>query len=248
MGSLPDLDPDAAGYCAFYNVREQAGLPGASVTWSDVVGNSNVSGYQTYDNGVILQYSGGLTVRCKTDGWIVVHDEWDGSFGSRHAASIVSVSDTGFGSLSNNSLIQCLEDITSDLSDWNLANYSRADVGFFDFVWGADGISAFGLHDSDSGDSTFSYDRTIQETASTTTHALHGRGEASMDNAGGTIDIIVDGGTVVDVNGKTPDDGRTDQTTSMDQNGTSTVTFDVTSDYALVKRWSWVSVGLWSDS
>jgi len=233
-GTLPPLNPDTAGHCAFYNLISQAGLTQASLTWSDVVNNGSVTSYTVYDNGVILQYSdaafGSITVRCKTDGWVVAYTGWDGTVatdsGARAAPSGDCLTVNGVNSsntISDNRLVNAIEDIQSDLSDWNLANYSRSDIGIYDFVYGSDAISHFYEKRTGEGNST----RSVEQTSETDLHAIHlgahVEGETS-DYSDLVGKVAVNGETVLQGNNQgNPDHNHLDVWQAMETNGTTSV-------------------------
>lgn len=232
-GSLPPLDPDGAGSAAFYNVISQAGLTQSSLTWSDVVNNGSVSAYDTYNNGVVLEYGNGLTVRCKTDGWVVAYDGWTGGANGRYDSlfSLIDgrASDETPSTVTDNRLANAIYDVITDLSDWNLAEeFNYSDVGLYSFTTTADAISQFveevsvGNGEGGSDNAT----RVVEQLPGTQVYAAHAGGfvhgnraklfvegeqVASETNGGGTYGAVLDVATslatdgTVEVRGKCTD-------------------------------------------
>lgn len=202
MSTLPSLNTDAAGQTAFYNLIEQGGMPEVSMTWSEVLDNGSVNSYSVYDNGVILKYDdnvfGELTIRCKTDGWVVAYTPWDGSepgdysFGGAPALLTVDYSGNShsISTADNNRLVQAIQDISSDLSDWNLVSFNPSDVGLYDFTFGADAVSFFDGFEpisdgsgSDNSTATNTADLTASEAGDTTLHSAQIFANAYVNSA-----------------------------------------------------------------
>lgn len=200
MTTLPDLDPNTAGHVAFYNAVEQGGLTEDMMTWSDVIDNGSVNSYNVYDNGLIVKYDddawGNLTIRLKTDGWVVAYTGWDGSSpgsvdgASPHQISAIS-GGSSYSSLTSNRLAKAIEDMLSDLTDWpeqTVGPFSKSDIGLYDFAYGSDGISLFAKTGGNDG----SFSHSISEASGTNLHVgtvfLRANAESN-----GTSNLKIDG-------------------------------------------------------
>jgi len=243
MTTLPDLNPATAGHVAFYNLIEQGGLAKENLTYSDVTDNQNVTGYDTYDNGIILNYatpSGyeSVTIRLKTDGWVVVTSGWDGSPSNSVCGAdlVYDPEKYYFTTLTDNVLTRTMVDIMSELPDWGFVEsngFTKADIGLFEFVYNADAISHFAqeIVYGENATANSNLTRTISTSGSLKRHdasaILNGVGAGTNLN---DQKYYVDGNKVIDIGDGSEtaredlytgfqDDGEVEFTVSLGTNG-----------------------------
>lgn len=240
--TMPNLNTEEAAFAAFFNVIEQGGLPPEDVTWGDVTDNSNVQWVDSYSNGVILGYSNGpfgnTRVRCKTDGWCVAYNNWDGSVnestgsGNRlkgiHELTPMYTGSWGDwyanidGPPEQNRFAQAVSDIAHSLSSSGAMSFSYSDVGFYDFLDGSDSLSVFfnSQDDAQTGTET----RTVNVLSGTTVERNHTGFTGQKKLSDYTMYGKVDGITAF--NGDTQDYGLYDTTNLLSDDGQLNVTIE----------------------
>lgn len=217
--SMPDLDPDEAGFCAYWNVIEQGGLPASELDWSEVLNNGNINSYKLADNGVIIDYYDwawpGLTVRLKTDGWMVAYNDttvgYDGEIVDVNESGLYgeSIKQRGVApegpinivywweepgweegllpdGLHKNRFARAIASLQGSLSTSSQINFNYSDVGFYDFIDGSDAISVF----SEAANET-SHTRDVNVLSGTTINSCQILGMAfgNATYAGGDVDV-----------------------------------------------------------
>jgi hypothetical protein len=185
---LPDIDTAAENieYLAFYNAISQGDV--GQIDPEEMLSNESLLNYQLFDNGWHGQYQAGhrtVEIRAKTDGWVVAYltrerefaagvneppaGSWDivqnwATWEEPNSGSPPTDSQP-IQPLSRNRLERAIHDLLSELSNWDLINYTPSAVG----VW-------YGYNDTASGVTALAKDlrshggdnKTATETASYT--------------------------------------------------------------------------------
>ena len=158
MSELPDIDfqSENVEYIAFFNAIQQGDV--AQIAPEEMLDNSNLSGYELYDNGWTGRYDDGvreLNVRCKTDGWVVAYLSFEREFGANldsrptgpwDLARPWTPAGTNVEPLSRNRLERAIYDLLTDLSNWDLITYSPSAVGLWSpYFSDAEGVTAMSV-------------------------------------------------------------------------------------------------------
>lgn len=144
MADLPDLNTSDIGYIAYWNAIDQGGVP--SIDPSTALSDSGIVDYTLYDNGWEATYNaqhGQVTVRVKTDGWIVAYqnrsterDEFARDVGTVQRGSwdvIRGWAGGHQGDLVQNQLERVVQSVASNLDKWDSISYASADVGLYNY-------------------------------------------------------------------------------------------------------------------
>jgi hypothetical protein len=164
MSTLPDIQTDETGLCAFWNAINQSTED--SIDPSEVTSDSDIASYTLYDNGIEGEYNmanpGGYNChfRVKTDGWIVTYfdDEGDDKLGAAtpdvHGQFDIvhNWANGGQWSYPEHELERIINSLASELSNWaTIQNYyNSADVGLHSFDYqAATGVTILTEYDGD---------------------------------------------------------------------------------------------------
>jgi hypothetical protein len=145
MSTLPDLESENVGMCAFWNAVDQSTLD--SINPSSAATASNANTTEVYDNGVQGEWDleGNSNVggyRVKSDGWIIVWVTSDDNavYGIDDSSvtgqvDMIEAWDNVGGGTSTDALTQGINDLASNLDQWATIQpyYNAGDIGFYSF-------------------------------------------------------------------------------------------------------------------
>lgn len=226
MATLPDLDTTTAGHVAYFNVVNETALGESEMTWADATENNSVNSFEVYDNGYILQYNDArwndVTIRVKTDGWVVAYTGWDGNVNGVDGPSghniMMNPIDNPSGFVKTR-LAQHIKDVVTSLTQWSTLSkdFDFSKVGLYEFNYQPYGISYF--HDT-GGD-----DRVVNESSGTVTD--HGVVAIKLkagyeDNAS----VSVDGTQIAAESDESIAREVTEVTSALSNTGDSITTYD----------------------
>lgn len=174
MSEMPNLNPEQPVFLAGWNIVQQGALPQEELDWSEVLDDQRVTSYTAYDNGFIISWEHDIwptmKIRLKSDGWVTVWTEseaWaspeetlyhvdddeqpsnsDMADFTPNGANLVDWwSVDGWDAappLHDNFLAQAIEDVASNLENWNMVEgFSTEETIFKDLHLNSDGISLF---------------------------------------------------------------------------------------------------------
>lgn len=148
MATLPDLDTANTGFVAFWNAIDQGGV--GSIDPSEALSDNGLAEYTLYDNGFEGQYNLGhitsnvaqnVTVRMKTDGWIVAYTDRTNSFATESGSPPIGYWDiindwtdyTSASSITQNLLERAINNLRQSLSNSSSMTYNSGDVGLYNY-------------------------------------------------------------------------------------------------------------------
>ena len=164
MSDLPDIDTDDVSFIAFYNAIEQGGA--SEIEPEQVL--DQLESYTTYDNGFEGTYEIGrstypqvLTVRMKTDGWVVAYLDREENYnqniqpGVENAELLVrgpwNVIDwlNKSASLEENTLAKTINSLCDNLDNSDEITFFYEDVGLYNYAYeNAEAVTVMGLSGS----------------------------------------------------------------------------------------------------
>lgn len=173
MATLPDINTSNVSFIGYWNAFNH-GV--SSITPSDVLSDSHIQSYTTYDNGIEgdyqfsrslsnISYNLSLTFRVKNDGWFITYLDRSATYGQDSNSNPSGPWDfVERSGLPGSNFASAIQSLQSNLSNSGSIVFNNGDVGHYNFEYPEASTITF-LHDylssGGGGTPTLSYPPTV---------------------------------------------------------------------------------------